>query len=315
MKFKKLLFIGIGKFALEDSYWEKIDRLTKKKVFVDKDSAEITKELPNTDGVLVNFGVPFTKDDIDAVLNLKYIGTLSTAFGKVDANYARQKGIPVCNLAGYSTESVAEFTLAAILEAIRGLETGKQRGRKLNVDESGIKAWEIKDKVFGILGLGSIGRRVAELALGFEADVRYWSKHRKKDADKRGIKYQNADSLIPLCDFISINFAQTKETEGFLNAKRINSLKKNVVVINTAPMELVDIDALIKRLAKKDITFIFDHSDETDPKDLKQLSKYPNCIIYPPMAYITGEARVIKQEMFVSNIEHFLKGTPSNEVN
>ena len=194
MKFKKLLFIGIGKSALEDSYWEKIDRLTEKKVFVDKDSAEIRKELPNTDGVLVNFGVPFTKDDIDAVLNLKYIGTLSTAFGKVDANYARQKGIPVCNLAGYSTESVAEFTLAAILEAIRGLETGKQRGRKLNVDESGIKAWEIKDKVFGILGLGSIGRRVAELALGFEADVRYWSKHRKKDADKRGIKYQNADS-------------------------------------------------------------------------------------------------------------------------
>lgn len=315
MKFKKLVFIGIDKSALEDSYWKKIDRLTEKKILVGKDKPEAKNELGEADGVLVNFGIPFTKEDINMTPNLKYIGTLSTAFGKVDVNYAQKKGIPVCNLAGYSTESVAEFTIAAVLETIRGLETGKQRGRKLNVDESGIKAWEIKGKVFGVLGLGSIGSRVAEIAQGFGADVRYWSKHRKANFEKKGIKYQSADALIPQCDFVSINFAQTKDTEKFLNEKRINNLKKNAVIINTAPMELVDMDALLKRLSSKDITFIFDHSDETDPVYLDKLSKQPNCIIYPPMAYITGEAKVIKQEMFVSNIENFLKGTPTNLVN
>ncbi|OGH17943.1 MAG: hypothetical protein A2868_03345 [Candidatus Levybacteria bacterium RIFCSPHIGHO2_01_FULL_40_15b] len=315
MKFNKILLIGIDQSSLGDSYWGKIDKLTSKKVFVPRDSEDIKKELPDADCLLVNFGVPVTKDNIDRASKLKYIGTLSTAFGKVDANYARKKNIPVCNLAGYSTESVAEFTIAAVLEAIRGLETGKQRGRAGKYDESGIKAWELKNKVFGILGLGSIGRRVAELAQRFGADVRYWSKHRKKDAEKKEIKYQDADTLIPECDFISINFAQTKDTEKFLNAKRINSLKKNAVVINTAPMELVDVDALVKRLAKKDITFMFDHSDETDPKDMNKLSKYPNCIIYPPMAYITDEARIIKQEMFVSNIENFLQGKSKNVVN
>ena len=315
MKFNKILLIGIDQSSLGDSYWGKIDKLTSKKVFVPRDSEDIKKELPDADCLLVNFGVPVTKDNIDRASKLKYIGTLSTAFGKVDANYARKKNIPVCNLAGYSTESVAEFTIAAVLEAIRGLETGKQRGRAGKYDESGIKAWELKNKVFGILGLGSIGRRVAELAQRFGADVRYWSKHRKKDAEKKKIKYQDADTLIPECDFISINFAQTKDTEKFLNAKRINSLKKNAVVINTAPMELVDVDALVKRLAKKDITFMFDHSDETDPKDMNKLSKYPNCIIYPPMAYITDEARIIKQEMFVSNIENFLQGKSKNVVN
>ena len=315
MKFNKILLIGIDQSSLGDSYWGKIDKLTSKKVFVPRDSEDIKKELPDADCLLVNFGVPVTKDNIDRASKLKYIGTLSTAFGKVDANYARKKNIPVCNLAGYSTESVAEFTIAAVLEAIRGLETGKQRGRAGKYDESGIKAWELKNKVFGILGLGSIGRRVAELAQRFGADVRYWSKHRKKDAEKKGIKYQDADTLISECDFISINFAQTKDTEKFLNAKRINSLKKNAVVINTAPMELVDVDALVKRLAKKDITFMFDHSDETDPKDMNKLSKYPNCIIYPPMAYITDEARIIKQEMFVSNIENFLQGKSKNVVN
>ena len=315
MKFNKILLIGIDQSSLGDSYWGKIDKLTSKKVFVPRDSEDIKKELPDADCLLVNFGVPVTKDNIDRASKLKYIGTLSTAFGKVDANYARKKNIPVCNLAGYSTESVAEFTIAAVLEAIRGLETGKQRGRAGKYDESGIKAWELKNKVFGILGLGSIGRRVAELAQRFGADVRYWSKHRKKDAEKKEIKYQDADTLIPECDFISINFAQTKDTEKFLNAKRINSLKKNAVVINTAPMELVDVDALVKRLAKKDITFMFDHSDETDPKDMNKLSKYPNCIVYPPMAYITDEARIIKQEMFVSNIENFLQGKSKNVVN
>src|SRR3989344_1888087 len=281
MMFNKILFVGIDKSALGETYWTRIDKVVGKKIFLPKDHPEIQKQLKNIDCLLVNFGVPVTKNDLDHAPNLKYIGTLSTAFGKVDAEYARKKKIPVCNLAGYSTESVAEFTLAAVLEAVRSLEIGKQRGRAGKYDESGIRAWEIKNKVFGILGLGSIGRRVAELAQGFDADVRYWSRHRKKDAEAKGI----------------------------------NSLKKNAVVINTAPMELVDIDALVKRLAKKDIIFMFDHSDETGLEDLKKLSKHSNCIIYPPMAYITDEARIIKREMFVTNIENFFKGKPTNVVN
>lgn len=315
MKFKKILLYGIAESALEAKYWDRLDKLTESKLFLEKDSINFQKELTDTDCLLVNFGIEVTKSDIDHAPNLKYIGTLSTAFGKVDASYARSKGIPVCNLAGYSTESVAEFTIAAILEYIRQLEQGKVRGRKGIYSEEGLHAIEIKGKVFGILGLGSIGRRVAELALGFGADVRYYSRHRKKDVERRGINYQSADSLIPECDFISINFAQTTDTERFLNARRINSLKKGVVVINTAPMELVDIDALVKRLGKKDITFIFDHSDETDPADLKKLSKHENCVIYPPMAYITDEARIVKQDMFAGNIESFLKGSPVNVAN
>lgn len=315
MKFEKVLVVGINKAAIEDKYWQKIDKVCVKKVFLPKGSADIRKELADADCLLVGFGVPVTKEDIDSAPNLKFICPYATAFGKIDAFYAKKKKIAVCNIPGYSTESVAEFTIAAILEAIRGLETGKQRGRALNVDESGIRAWEIRGRVFGVLGLGNIGGRVAQLALGFGADVRYWSKNRKKDAEKKGIKYQLADTLILQADFISINFAQTKETEKFLNAKRINTLKSNAVVINTAPMELVDTEALAKRLAKGDITFIFDHSDEIDPKVLKQLAKYSNCIIYPPMAYISDEAKIAKKEIFVANLENFVRGKPSNVVN
>ncbi len=312
MKFQKALFIGINQSSLEPKYWKRLDSLIAKKVFVEKDTPELEKEIKDADCVLLKFATPLTKDPIDKAPNLKYIGQFSTAFGRVDVDYAKKKGIPVTNLAGFSTESVAEFTIAAILEAIRGLEIGKQRGRKLNVDESGIKVWEIKGKNFGILGLGKIGRRVGELANGFGANVIYWSRNKKKGV---GFKYQELDQILKNSDFLSINLAQNAQTEKILNKKRFASIKPGCVVINTCPMELIDLDGLTSRLVKKDIIFILDHSDEMAIEDLKKLSKYENCIIYPPMAYISEEAKVNRQEMFVSNIENFLKGKPTNIVN
>ena len=131
----------------------------------------------------------------------------------------------------------------------------------------------------------------------------------------KDIKYEDVDTLIPKCDFLSLHFAQTKETENFLNEERIQKLKIGAIVINTCPMELVSIGALESRLEKGDIIFILDHSDEMSADDLARLSKYKNCIIYPPIAYVSKEARVAKQEIFIGNIVNFLKGKPTNKVN
>lgn len=79
-------------------------------------------------------------------------------------------------------------------------------------------------------------------------------------------------------------------------------------------MELVDIDGLAQRLKKGDIIFILDHSDEMSHKDLEELSKYKNCIIYPPIAYISKEAAENKKRIFLENMEGFLKGKPQNIV-
>ncbi len=222
MNFNKALLINIDQSALDSEYWNQLDQLVSKRIHLLKDNLEIMKELVDTDCLLVNFGVSVTKEMIDSAPHLKYIGILATAYGKVDSDYAKEKGIPVCNLAGYSTEAVAEFSIAVILENIRQLEEGKQRGRNGNYSEIGLKAKEIKGKVFGVVGLGSIGRRVAELAQGFGAEVKYWSRE-KKDVP---FTYQNVDKLIAESDFLSINLAQTPETEKFLNKSRLQSLKK-----------------------------------------------------------------------------------------
>ena len=116
-------------------------------------------------------------------------------------------------------------------------------------------------------------------------------------------------------DFISFHTLTTKDTYNILNSKRVNALKSGAVVINVCGMEQVNIPALEKRLKKSDITFILDHPDEMDKKDVEKLSQYKNCIVYPPIGYVTKEARVAKQEIFVSNIENFLKGKPTNTIN
>ncbi|MBI3560013.1 hypothetical protein HY087_02715 [Candidatus Gottesmanbacteria bacterium] len=108
--------------------------------------------------------------------------------------------------------------------------------------------------------------------------------------------------------------AFNRETKKFLNAKRMAMIKPGTILINTAPMELVDVQALEKRLKKNDITFILDHSDELDPQVAKRLSSYDNCILYPPIAYTTKEATNLKQEIFVANLENFLKGKSTNKV-
>ncbi len=308
--FKKLLALDVDS-RIESEYWKRIDTLTEKRISLSKDDPQIKENLKDTECLLVSFLIDVTKEVIDAAPNLKYIGVLATGFGRIDIDYAKSKGIVVCNIPGYSTESVAEFVIAALLEALRHLEEGKQRVRNENYSEAGISATEIKDKVFGVVGLGNIGRRVAELAQGFGANVEYWSKNKK---DIQDAKYQELDELISQADFVSINVAYMSGTEKLLSAKRFQALKPGVVVVNTAPMDVVDIDGLVERLKKDDITFIFDHSDETSEEDLKRLKAFKNCIIYPPIAYVSKEATKNKQEVFIRNIENFLKGNPINSV-
>lgn len=312
MKFKKILLLDIDKSKLDKSYWKKLENSADKIVLSAKDDPQTQKELIETDCLLTSFGVPVSGKDIDNAPKLKYIGVLGTAYGKIDIVTAKKKGITVTNIPGYSTESVAEFVLAVILDNIRQLEKGKVLARKKIYSEKDFSATEIRNKIFGVIGAGRIGTRVAELAKGFDADVRYWSRNIKRDLEKKDIKYEDLNYLLSIADFLSINLAQTTKTEQFLDKKRIDLIKKGTIVINTAPMELVDVNALANRLKKDDITFILDHADEMKAEDLKKISKFKNCIIYPPIAYITEEARIAKQEIFIKNIENFLNGKPIN---
>lgn len=316
MKFRKIVTVGINESALDGKYWARMDSLAEKRVSLPKDSAEIQNQIADADCLLVNpFSFKVEKELMDSAPGLRYIGVLSTAYAKVDYEYASKKGITVCNIPGYSTESVAEFVFAVILERLRSLEEGKRKAREGNYSEEGFSATELKGKIFGVVGAGRIGSRVAQIAKGFGCYVKYWSMNRKKQLEADGTEYENIDKLISEADILSLHLAQTKETEGFLNAGRISKFKVGAIVVNTAPMELVDTKALEDRLGRGDLTFILDHSDEMSSGDLQALSRFGNCVIYPPIGFISDEARIAKQDIFVSDIEAFLEGKPQNKIN
>ena len=312
MKFKKAVLIKIADTHFDQKYWDKIDALVEKRVSLTIDNPKLKDELKDCDCLLLGFQVPVGEDILAVAPNLKYIGVLATAYGTVDFAAAAKRNIPVCNLGGYSTESVAEFVITAILHEIRNIKEGLKRAESGNYSFEGIRARELKNSSFGVIGLGNIGGRVAELAAGFGANVSYWS-HTKK---KSPFQYREIEDLLSNCTYISVNVAEVPETIGLLNAENLPLIKSDSVLISTVPPSVINTDALVARLSKNDITFIFDHPDEMLKEELAKLTKLDNCVVYPPIAFLSDEARIAKQEIFISNMTEFLEGrTPKNKVN
>ncbi len=151
-KFKKAVQIRIADKHFDQKYWDKLNGFVEKKVVLELTDPKLQEELKDCDVLFLGFQVPITKEIIDAAPNLKLINILATAYGTVDLKAAAEKGIVVCNLGGYSTESVAEFTIAALLSAVRNLEEGRRRALADNYSFEGIRARELKNSNFGVVG-------------------------------------------------------------------------------------------------------------------------------------------------------------------
>jgi len=311
VKFQKAVLVNISEESFDQKYWEEIDELVETRVTLSRDDPRLAQEMADCDVLMLGFQVPTGKDILDAAPNLKLINILATAFGTVDLEEAKRRNIVVCNLAGYSTEAVAEFTIAILLYQIRQLAEGVDRGKAGNYDFAGMSARELKGSQFGVVGLGSIGGRVTELASGFGANISYWSRSPKEVP----FKYKDLNTLLAESDYISLNVAQTPDTEKLLNAETISLLKPGAVIVNTVPPETVDTDALAARLAKGDITYVSDHGDEMSAEEINKIKQYPNCLLLPAIGFITAEARINKQEVFVENLRAMLAGNPQNQVN
>ena len=310
MKFKKAVLVEIEDYSLDKEYWADLDKLIESRISVKRKDPNFLKEIDDADCLLVGFQINIGKDIIDAMPKLKYVGVLATAYGTIDFEYAASKNISVCNLAGYSTEAVAEFTIAILLWYIRQISEGWSRAKNNNYGFDGMTARELRGSNFGVIGLGNIGSRVAELADGFGANVSYWSRNKKKSK----FTFKELEDLLATSDYISINVAETPDTTNLLNDINIPKIKKGAVLVNTVPPPVINNDALAKRLADDDMTYIFDHADEMNEKDLKKLTINKNCFGLGPIGFITQEARKNKQEIFISNIKACLSGKPQNIV-
>jgi phosphoglycerate dehydrogenase-like enzyme len=316
VKFAKAVLVDYKPEDLPAEPRARLGQLCTKVVDVSSGEGRLETELTDTDCLLLRLGGSADRALLGQATQLKYIGMLGTGYGRIDTAYAASRGITVCNIAGYSTEGVAEFAFAVILEFLRELERAKRQAAAGDYSEASFTGSDLKGKSFGIIGLGRIGSRVAQIAQqGFQADVRYWSRNRKRASERDGIRYQELDDLLSECEILSLHLEYNRQTERFLDASRIALINPGAVLVNLSAMELVEIPALEARLANKELTAIIDHSDELSEAEVQSLSKHGNCILYPPIAYTTTESTIAKHKMFIDNLENYLVGHPSNKVN
>lgn len=312
MKFNIIVVSGIDRGKLSRATWDRLNSLAERVVIAGPD--KLVAQCKDAEALLVGFEMIINTEVLAAAPKLRYIGVLGTAFDRVDSSAAKQRGIVVTNLPGYSTEAVAEWVFGVLLEHLRDLSRAKQGATQSNYSPAGFSGSEIKGKVFGVIGLGRIGARVAEIALGFGADVRYWSRTRKKDMEARGVTYEELAELVRQADFLSLHVAGTKDTENLLNRELTMNVKRDAIIVNTVSMKTIDVGALEERLQRGEITFIRMHSRSLTQEQWNRLRTFPNMIVYPAITNVTKEANQAREELFVRNIEQFLRGEPVNTV-
>ena len=301
-----------------DLSWDKIGGLSEMKLFERTSSAEVIDRCIDADIILTN-KVAFDKNILEQLPNLKLIAVTATGFNIIDTDTARQKGISVCNVPDYGTDSVAQHTFAFILELVNqvGLHSASvhQSAWVKSPDFSYALSplTELKDKCIGFVGFGSIGRRTAEIAKAFGMRVFYHTPQ-KKDTDLG--EYKDLNSLFSESDFISLHLPLKADNKSFVNKNLIEKMKRNAFLINTARGQLINEQDLADALNSGRIAgAALDVLSTEPPAADNPLLTAKNCIITPHNAWMSKEARTRIMEITFQNIKAFLGGKPINQVN
>lgn len=277
---------------------------------------ESIRRIGDSEIVLVN-KTPLPAAVIDACPSIRMIGMLATGYNIVDVDCARRNGIPVCNVPCYSTDSVAQFTIALLLEACHHC------GRHNVLVHEG--AWtscqdfclwttpqiELAGKTLGIIGYGRIGAKTADIARALGMNVIAFSRSRHE-----GVPCVDLDTLLRQSDVISLHCPLFPETAEVIHADAIAKMKDGVILINTARGGLLDEQAVADGLASGKIRAAAVDVTTIEPiRKENPLFSAPNCIITPHMAWTPIEARRRLLNTVRDNIKAFAEGKPINVVN
>ena len=302
-----------------DLSWKELEALGQLTVYERTKPEETVARAAEADIVLTN-KVIIGKAEIEQLPHLQYIGVLATGYNVVDIKAAHERGVIVTNVPAYSTESVAQMVFAHLLTVTNRTEhyaIQNRAGRWTNNPDfsySDTLLTEIAGKTIGIVGLGNIGKRVAQIALAFGLKVKaFTSKAAETLPD--GIQKADMQELFSTADVISLHCPLTDNTKHLINAETIGLMKKTAIVINTGRGPLVDDQAVADALEDKRIAaYCADVLTEEPPRADNPILKQQNAYITPHIAWATVEARVRLLQVAIENVRAFLSGTPQNVV-
>ncbi len=305
-----------------DLSWDPMKALGEVQVHDRTSPENILERIGHAEVVLVN-KTPVDMHTIFRVQQtLKYIGVLATGTNNVDLNAAHECGIPVTNVPAYGSDSVAQHTIALLLELTNAV--GRHSAAARNGDWAASRDWcftrsslvELAGLRLGIVGYGGIGKRVAEIAraLGMEVVI---AESLRSDASSEGDSERiPLDELFATSDVVSLHCPLTDQTTGLVNAKRLALMKPSAILLNTARGGLVVEKELGQALERSTIAAAgLDVLSSEPPTSENPLTRARNCLVTPHLAWATLAARRRLLESAAENLSAFLRGEPRNVVN
>lgn len=258
-----------------------------------------------------------TESVLAACPNIQLICILATGYNVVDIQAAAKRGIPVCNVPGYGTDAVAQFTFALLLELCHHVGHHSQvvhEGKWSRCPDFcfwDTPQMELAGKTMGIIGYGSIGKAVGNIARAFGMKVLAYSR-----TNRGGEEYVTLEELLRQSDVVSLHCPLFPETRGIINKETIALMKDGAILLNTARGPLIDEHAVADALRRGKLRGMAADvaAQEPIPED-SPLPNAPNCILTPHIAWAPLEARQRVFDRAVENIQAFLDEHPIHVVN
>lgn len=305
-----------------DLSWAEIEKHGDVKIYdrTSFDTNSVIENIGDADIIFTN-KTPISEDVIHAAPNLKYIGVLATGYNVVDINSAKSKGITVTNVPGYSTTSVAQLTMALLLEMCHHVGEHNSSVHKGEWSKSpDFCFWnhpliELAGKTMGIIGFGNIGQATAKIAQAFGLNIVVYSRTVKPELESDTCKFVSLEELFKISDIISLHCPLFEETKGIINKNNISKMKDGVKIINTSRGPLINEIDLKEALNNNKVSGAALDVLSEEPMNVNNpLLGVKNCIITPHIAWAPKEARQRLLNTTLKNLEAFLEGHSINVV-
>jgi len=291
--------------------WKEFEKFGEIEVYELTSKEERLERIKNAEIIITN-KVVIDKEIMEKASKLKLICVAATGMNNIDLEYAKKKSIIVKNVVAYSTESVVQHTFAMAFYLIEQLKFYDEYVKTKKWSKSGVftclqrEFFEINKKIWGIIGLGKIGKRVAEVAKCFGCEVMYFSTQ-NQDRDKR-FKRVSLDELLSISDIISIHAPLNEKTRNLIDFEKLKLLKERAVLLNLGRGGIINEEDLVKILKIKNIFIGLDvTSIEPISPQNELLAFKDNLLITPHIAWTSIEARRKLIEGIKRNIEVFLQ--------
>ena len=281
---------------------------------------ELIKESNDCDGILSSLTEKIDSDIISKLSSkVKIISNFAVGYGNIDINAAKERNIVVTNTPDVLTDATAEIAMLILLGAARRAKEGIEWVNKKNWKWSAdfLMGKQLTGARLGILGMGRIGRAVADKARSFGMIIHYHNRSQlDKNLEKGAIYHNSLESLFSVSDFFSINCPATKETKHIINKKTLKYFPDGAVLSNSARGDMIDDEAMVESLKNGKIYSLGLDVYNGEPNIHPDYLTLPNVFVLPHLGSATRKTRTAMADLAVDNIyEFFKKGKCKNRIN